>query len=143
MTAVTHGLLAEPDLTQPPRAILAKAPAALRTFFRIVSAWDLEPREAIVLLGQPADSTYYRWRSGESVGGVTLDTMERLSHLFGIYAGLHRIFLEGPRADQWLRRPNTAPPFAGRAPLELLLRGRVADLLHVRRFIEHVTEGGL
>ena len=143
MVAVTAKLLAEPDFTQAPRALLAKAPAALRTFFRIAKAWDLQAREAILLLGQPQDSTYYRWRGGQSVGGVRPDTMERLSHLFGIYAGLHRIFLEGPRADAWLRRPNTASPFDGRTPLELMLRGRVADLLLVRRFVEHVSEGGL
>lgn len=122
-------------------ALLARAPAGLRTFFRIATAWDLGAEDQRVLLGRPARSTFYRWRKGET-GGVTPDTMERLSHLFGIYGALHAIFLDGATADGWVRRPNTAPPFDGVSALEVMLRGRVADLYQVRRYLEAVAEGG-
>jgi hypothetical protein len=138
-------LLQNPIASPPPRfdrELLARAPAGLRTFFRIAEAWGLTSDEQQRLLGQPPRSTFYRWRSGHA-GGVTLDTMERLSHVFGIYEALHRIFLEPAHADGWLRRPNAAPPFDGRPAVEWLLTGRVADLYEVRRYLEAVAEGGL
>ena len=57
---------------------------ALRTFFRIADAWRLDNKEQITLLGNPARSTYFRWRQAE---GVVLpkDTLERISYIFGIY----------------------------------------------------------
>jgi Protein of unknown function (DUF2384) len=142
MSASAHGLIADAPRDQDPRALLTRAPAALRTFFKITKAWELRSSEERRLLGSPAESTFYRWRNGEGTGGVTPDTMERLSHVFGIYAALHRIFLDGARADQWVRRPNTAPLFGEQAPTMKLSQGRVADLLDVRRFLEHVAEGG-
>lgn len=143
MPSIAEQLLAPSPSAEEPRALLARAPAALRTFFRIAEAWGLRPAEQQAVLGSPVPSTFYRWREGSSTGGVTLDTMERLSHVFGIYAALHRIFLEPARADQWLSHPSDAPIFGGETPRARLVRGRVADLVQVRRFLEHVAEGGL
>ena len=143
MPAIAQQLVADAPVGQEPRDLLEQAPAALRTFFRIGKAWELRSAEERLLLGSPVESTFYRWRSGESTGGVSPDTMERLSHIFGIYGALHRIFLDTARADQWLRRPNDAPMFGGQPPLAHLSRGRVADLIDVRRFLEYVAEGGL
>lgn len=143
MTPIAQELVAEAPSDQEPRELLARAPAALRTFFRIAKAWELRPSEERRLLGSPVESTFYRWRNGESTGGTTPDTMERLSHIFGIYAALHRIFVDAARADQWLRRANDAPLFGGDTPLVRLNRGRMADLIDVRRFLEYVAEGGL
>jgi hypothetical protein len=143
MPTVAQQLVAPAPDTDEPRALLARAPAALRTFFGIAEAWGLRPAEQQAVLGSPVPSTFYRWRDGSSTGGVTVDTMERLSHVFGIYAALHRIFLEPARADQWLSHPNDAPIFGGGAPRARLVRGRVADLVQVRRFVEQVAEAGL
>lgn len=143
MPSVAEQLLAPAPAAEEPRVLLARAPAALRTFFRIAEAWKLRPAEQQALLGSPVPSTFYRWRDGSSTGGVTVDTMERLSHLFGIYAALHRLFVEPARADQWLSRPNHAPLFGGETPRAHLVRGRVADLVEVRRFLEYVAEAGL
>lgn len=143
MAALARQLVAGATTDVEPRALLERAPAALRTFFRIARAWGLRTADERLLLGSPVESTFYRWRNGESTGGVTVDTMERLSHIFGIYAALHRIFLDTARADQWLSRPNEAPLFGGDIPLARLRRGRMADLIDVRRFLEYVAEGGL
>ncbi len=143
MPAIGAQLITDAPTGLEPRALLERAPAALRTFFRITQAWGLRTAEERLLLGSPVESTFYRWRNGESTGGATPDTMERLSHVFGIYAALHRIFLDTARADQWLRRPNEAPLFGGHPPLARLSRGRMADLIEVRRFLEYVAEGGL
>lgn len=143
MPSIARQLDAGAPPTDDPRALLARAPGALRTFFRIANAWQLRPAEQQAILGSPASSTFYRWREGQSTGGVTVDTMERLSHVFGIYAALHRMFLEPARADQWLSHPNDAAIFGGEPPRVRLVRGRVADLVEVRRFVESVAEGGL
>ena len=119
--------------------ILPKAATALRAFFRLSDAWQLGADEQRTLLGRPARTTFYRWRKGET-GGVTLDTMERLSHLLGIYAALHSIYLDHGRADAWLRRPNDDALFGGGVPLERLLLGRVVDIYEVRRHVESAAQ---
>lgn len=116
----------------------ATAEAGLRTFFRIADAWQLGPEEARTLLGSPSRSTFYKWRAGV-VGRVPQDTVERLSHVFGIYGALHSIFASPERADGWVREPNRAAGFDGRSALERMLDGRVADLWDVRRYLEAMT----
>lgn len=118
---------------------IPKAATALHAFFRVAEAWQLGADEQRTLLGRPARTTFYRWRKGET-GGVTLDTMERLSHLLAIYAALHSIYLDHARADSWMGRPNDAALFGGRAPVVRLLLGRVADLYEVRRYVESAAQ---
>jgi hypothetical protein len=62
--------------------------------------------------------------------------------VLGIYVALHRIFLDGARADQWLTRSNEAPLFGGKSPMARLNHGRVADLVEVRHHLEAVAEAG-
>lgn len=120
-------------------ATRSRAGAALRTFFRLAEAWDLAAEEQRALLGQPAKTTFYRWRQGET-GAVTVDLMERLSHVLAVYGALHSLYVDHERADAWVRRPNDAPLFGGRPPLERLMGGRVADLYEVRRYLESAGE---
>ena len=134
------------DLEPPSAAAIAetlpKAAAALRAFFRLADAWQVGADEQRTLLGRPARTTFYRWRKGET-GGVTVDTMERLSHLLAIYAALHSIYLDRARADAWARRPNDDALFGGRPPLDRLLLGRVADIYEVRRYAESAAQPAL
>ena len=111
------------------------APAALRTFFRIASAWELTQAEARALLGDPPESTYYKWKSGR-VGSVPGDLLERISYVLGIYKALQILLPDPAAADAWVRRPNAAPLFNGRSALELMLSGRVADLFLVRQYLD-------
>ena len=39
-------------------------------------------------------------------------------------------------ADEWVRKPNTAPPFGGGSALERMLSGQVADLYVVRQYLD-------
>lgn len=141
-----HETPPSPLLVQPAVDALAetipRAAAALRAFFRLAEAWQIGADEQRTLLGRPARTTFYRWRKGET-GGVTLDTMERLSHLLAIYAALHSIYLDHSRADVWIQRPNDSALFGGRTPIERLLLGRVADLYEVRRYVESAAQPAL
>jgi Protein of unknown function (DUF2384) len=110
------------------------AAAGLRTFFRLAEAWQLGIVEQATLLGV-ARTTLYQWKQGK-VGPLDRHQLERLSHLFGIYSSLHILFPVAARADEWIRKPNAAPLFAGRSALERMLGGQVADLFVVRQYLD-------
>jgi hypothetical protein len=110
------------------------AAAALRTFWRLAEAWKLTPAEQMTLLGV-GRSALYQWKQGK-VGPLDRHVLERLSYLFGIYAALQLLLPEGGRADDWLRRPNSAPLFGGQSALQRMLAGQVADLYVVRQYLD-------
>lgn len=117
------------DLTSPEAAA-----AALRTFFRLAEAWRLGVAEQTALLGV-ARTTLYQWKQGK-VAPLDRHQLERLSHLFGIYSSLHILFPVASRADEWVRKPNTAPLFGGGSALERMLGGQVSDLWVVRQYLD-------
>lgn len=112
----------------------AAAEAALRTFWRLAQAWKLTTTEQITLLGV-ARTTLYQWRQGK-VGPLDRHVLERLSYLFGIYATLQILLPVPERANQWIRKPNTAPFLAGSSALERMMGGQVADLFVVRQYLD-------
>ena len=121
-------------------AALASAPPrkdltgpALRTFFNIAGKWGLSEAEQMKLLGLDSRSTFQSWKRG-AVASIPKDALERISHILGIYKGLHILL---PRtADEWVRKPNAAASFGGRPALERMTSGNVADLYVVRRYID-------
>ncbi|MGZ5236041.1 MAG: MbcA/ParS/Xre antitoxin family protein [Caldimonas sp.] len=121
----------------PPRIDLGSAStaaAALRTFFRLAEAWHLGVAEQAALLGV-ARTTLYQWKQGK-VAPLDRHQLERLSHLFGIYSALHILFPVAERADEWVRKANTAPLFGGRSALDRMLAGQVSDLYVVRQYLD-------
>ena len=110
------------------------AVAALRTFWRLGEAWKLSAQEQMVLLGVRR-STFYQWRQGK-VGPLDAHVLERLSYLFGIYAALQVLLPVPDRAHEWLRKPNSAPLFAGASALDRMMGGQVADLYVVRQYLD-------
>ena len=109
--------------------------AGLRAFANIAEAWGLSVADQLKLLGIASRSTFFKWRR-ERNPRLPGDTLERLSYLLGIYKSL-QILLPDPRvADQWVRKPNNAPPFGGSSALERMLSGQVADLYVVRQYLD-------
>ncbi|WP_349744385.1 MbcA/ParS/Xre antitoxin family protein [Roseateles cavernae] len=119
-----------PDLHSP-----AAAAAALRSFFNIAKAWGLSNEEQQRLLGCGRTS-FYDWKAGRIKTGLDGATLERLSHLFGIYAALQILLPVAERADAWIKKPNSAALFGGRSALERMLGGQVADLFVVRQYLD-------
>src|SRR5215218_6180918 len=107
----------------------------IRTFFTIASAWRLSPDEQRGLLGWPAASTYYKYRSGD-VGALSFDTLTRLSLVLGIYKALHVLYPDAALADSWVRLPNAHPLFGGRPGLQLMIDGGIDGLFQVRRLLD-------
>lgn len=108
---------------------------ALRAFFRIAELWGLTVGEQMTLLGITARSTYFKWKK-DAGALLPKDTLERISYVLGIYKALQILLPDEKAADDWVRRPNTAPPFAGRSALDRILSGQVADLFVVRQYLD-------
>lgn len=111
----------------------ARDSIAMRGFLRITELWRLRPTEQIALLGIPA-STFYRFRKTPRSARLSRDTMERISHIFGIYRALTTLFPKTEAADAWVKRPNDS--FNGQSALDRMLAGNVADLYVVRRCLD-------
>jgi len=130
MNAVLQPLAPPVDLSS-----AAAAQAALRTFWRLADAWQLDATEQATLLGV-GRTTLYQWRQGKVSGPLDRHVLERLSYLFGIYAALQILLPAAQQADAWVRKPNTAPLFGGKSALERMLGGQVADLYVVRHYLD-------
>ncbi len=105
---------------------------ALKALQRITGHWKLKKSDLPRLLGQPA-RTVRDW-FGRDRGPLDASVIERISHLLGIYDGLHRLFGDSEYADRWIHEPNEA--FDAHTPAELLLTGTFTALVEVRRYIE-------
>ena len=109
--------------------------AGLRAFANIAEAWGLTVAEQLTLLGIASRSTFFKWRR-EREPRLPQDTLERLSYLLGIYKALQILLPDAKAADEWVRKPNSAPPFGDRSALERMLSGQVADLYVVRQYLD-------
>ncbi len=108
---------------------------ALRTFFRIANLWNLSVEQQMTLLGLTARSTFFKWKKDPNTV-LPKDTLERVSCILGIYEALQILLPDEQAADEWVRRPNAPPPFAGRSALDRMLSGQVADLFVVRQYLD-------
>jgi hypothetical protein len=116
-------------------AELGLAGPALRAFFNLAERWKLRVADQRKLLGDPPESTFYKWKR-ERDGALSRDTLERVSYLLGIFKALAILFPQPDRADAWLRKPNDAPTFGGKSALERMLSGNVSDLFVVRQYLD-------
>lgn len=108
---------------------------ALRTFFRIADLWSLPVDGQMRLLGVTARSTFFKWKKNPNTA-LPKDTLERISYIVGIYKALQILLPDEKAADEWVKRPNSAPLFGGRSALDRMLSGQVADLFLVRQYLD-------
>jgi hypothetical protein len=116
----------------------AEAAAMLRAAFGIFERWGVDNLQARRLLGEPAQRTFQRWKSGE-VHSIPADTIWRLGDLLGIHKGLRYMFTDAARGYEWIRRPNEA--FGGRSALDRMLSGSPSDLTAVRMYLDAERAG--
>ena len=108
---------------------------ALRAFFNLTEQWKLRIADQRRLLGDPPESTFYKWKRQQG-GSLARDTLERISYLLGIWKSLQILFPDPAQADTWLHQPNTAPLFGSHSAMERMLSGNVADLYVVRQYLD-------
>ncbi|MEM7729490.1 MAG: MbcA/ParS/Xre antitoxin family protein [Pseudomonadota bacterium] len=113
--------------------------AAKRAFVRLMSLWGVRDADAVVLLGQGAPRTYQRWKAGQYGRSLGIDTMERISNLLGVHKALGILFEDKSQRDAWIAKPNAA--FGGASALDVMLGGRMSDLVRVRRYLDAVRGG--
>ena len=97
----------------------------LSAFRKVAAALDLTLHEQAAILGV-SRATIAGWKTAP---GNDPDKLDRMALFTAIYGLAGQAFPGERGAGGWLRRPNTAAPFAGAAPLALLLQGRFESLL--------------
>jgi len=112
-----------------------RSEVASRAFFRIMTLWGVEDRQAMILLGSPSRATFYNWKRGK-VPELGHDVIERISYILGVYKALQILFPDPSLSDAWVQKPNRT--FAGKSALDRMLGGNVSDLLEVRRYLDFV-----
>ncbi len=108
---------------------------ALRAFFGLAEQWKLRVTDQRKLLGDPPESTFYKWKR-ERDAAPGRDVIERISYLLGIWKALQILFPDTTQADAWLHKPNQAALFGGHSALQRMLSGNVADLYVVRQYLD-------
>jgi uncharacterized protein (DUF2384 family) len=106
--------------------------AELEAFFKIAESWNLSTEQQIALLGSPGRSTFFKWK--KEGGNLPNDTIERLSHILSIWKALRILFTRDDRGEEWIARPNDY--WDGRTALEVMLDGKMADIMEVRQYID-------
>ena len=105
----------------------------LRAFLNLGEAWGLSGDEQRQLLGGIAKTTFFRWKRDRDAL-LSIDQLERISHLLGIYKNLQ--ILLPTTGDDWVRSPNDHPMFEGMPPVRLLARGGITALRRVRTYLD-------
>jgi hypothetical protein len=124
-----------PDQRQDPAVRQRLSAPALRSFFRIAAAWELNVAEERALLGWPAASTFHKYKAGDT-GTLSYDALMRISLVLGIYKALHILYPDPQLADRWVNLPNANPLFGGKPALQLMTDAGMDGLLQVRRLLD-------
>ncbi|MXO65963.1 antitoxin Xre/MbcA/ParS toxin-binding domain-containing protein [Altericroceibacterium endophyticum] len=115
------------------------AEPALRLFFKIATLWSMTEAEQFGALGISSQTTLQHWRTGRMYG-FGEDQLQRVSYVLGIYKAINTLLPDPIRADQWIRRPNSAPLFRGRSAIDLIASGSLTDLAAVRHYLDAQLE---
>ena len=124
-----------PDRRRDPKVRREMSGPALRTFFNVAQAWQLSSNEQRALLGWPAESTFFKYRTGDA-GTLSFDLLMRISLVLGIYKDLHILYPEADLANRWIKLPNNNPLFGGRPALAFLMDAGMDGLYQVRRMLD-------
>lgn len=124
----------QPNLHSAPGsgAEAVRIPAVIDAFARLAEDWNLSTDEQLTLLGSPGRSTFFKWK--KSGGNLPQDTIERISHMLGIYKSLQILLPNPESADGWIKKPNAY--FDDRSALEVMLDGQVVDIYRVREYLD-------
>lgn len=125
----------QPDQRRDPQVRRRVSGPAIRTFFNVASAWQLSTEEQRALLGWPAESTFFKYKS-DRVATLPYDMLIRISLILGIYKSLHILYPEPELANRWVKLPNSNPLFGGKPALTLMTDGGMDGLYQVRRLLD-------
>ena len=107
----------------------------LKAFFQIADHWALSIPEQQTLLGAPPRSTLFAWKKGASAT-LSRDTLERISHVVGIFKDLRILFPNEKTADQWIKMPNDEDLFGRKPVLDFIMSGSINELIVVHDYLD-------
>jgi len=103
----------------------------LSAFRKVAAALTLSIHDQAALLGI-GPSTLKTWKT---TPGRDTDKLDRMALFVGSFDLAGQAFPGERGAEGWFRRPNTESIFDGKAPLDLLLRGRFEALLRTYDYL--------
>ena len=109
------------------------AQVALKVFFNIMNEWGIKNQDQITLLGKPSSTTFYNWKKG-LVSSLSVDTLERISYIMGIYKALGVLFPTREQADTWIKKSNRH--FNNESALTYMLKRSMMHLSEMRRYLD-------
>jgi hypothetical protein len=124
-----------PDQRRDPKVRREMSGPALRTFFNVADAWQLSSAEQRALLGWPAESTFFKYKSGDA-GTLAFDVLMRISLVLGVYKDLHILYPEPGLANRWIKLPNNNVLFGGKPALTFLMETGMDGLYQLRRMLD-------
>ena len=114
-----------------------KMRTSLDAFFEITARWRLTQSQRRVLLGSPTDERWFHFIR-DLQPRITPGEFSRVQAVVQLDEALANCVNDPHEVARWLHTLEMEPPFFGRTPLALLLRGMeefkaVADYLNSRR----------
>jgi hypothetical protein len=107
---------------------------ALKAFFNVMARWKVRDEDARALIGGVSNGPFYEMkRDPDRV--LDADRLTRVSYLIGIFKALNILHSQAI-ADEWVQLPNSNPIFAGRTPLDYMMRGGIPAMQTVRRLLD-------
>src|SRR5260370_41010281 len=116
------------------------SPAAIRTFFNIMTRWNLRDEDARMLLGGMSNGPFYELKKKPD-RVLDTDRLTRISYLIGIFKSLNILYSD-KLADKWVQLPKSNPIFAGQTPLAYMVKGGLPAMQTVRRLLD-ARRGGM
>jgi len=106
---------------------------------KLLKLWNIRPENAVSLLGLDDRKRGYvnKLLQGWDHLVEGSETEDRIAYLFYIWSVLSELFRDRTVEIEWLRRAE--PELEGKAPMELMLSGRITDLLLVKDFVDLVS----
>ncbi len=110
--------------------------AALRMLFRVAERWRLLPSDLTILLDLDDENELDLLRRGaRDLSGR--DRQDRVANVIAIYVDLHQILRSDDEEISWLKEPRD--DLSGQRPIDLLLSGRLEDMIELRRYVEFLA----
>src|SRR5262245_38220960 len=126
-----EGLLRKRELLDWPAGRPRLVPrGVMEAFVKTCQRWRLNEHEQTVLLGYGTNPSLAREMMSGRYVDLPQDVRDRVGYIIGISVGLGAVFDEAVQPElDWLHRPH--PKLDNRAPLSVMLMGRMAQLITV------------
>ncbi|MGE3230217.1 MAG: antitoxin Xre/MbcA/ParS toxin-binding domain-containing protein [Hyphomicrobium sp.] len=108
--------------------------AAIGAFLNAMARWRVRDEDARGLLGGMSNGPFYAMKK-DRARTLDADTLTRISYLVGIFKALNILHSEA-LADEWVQLPNSNRIFAGRTPLDYMIKGGLPAMQTVRRLLD-------